>query len=201
MSGSLYKPSGGTHVNRMNYHLLSILYTTSRFISLTVTAPVFLVSPFLSLSFQGCQLPDNLVAVNNLAATTPKADLILVVVPHQFVLSVCNLMKGFVKPTARAISLVKGLGVEDGNPVLYTSVISDTLRIPCSILSGANVANDIAREEFSESTLGYTDAEKETACVWCQLLDTSYFKVRTEITLITATTTSLVVNCICICIC
>lgn len=125
----------------------------------------------------GHKLPENLVAVSELLPYAAEADLIVVVLPHQFVESVCNQLRGHIKPTAKAVSLGKGLRVTDGRPELFSSLVSRTLNIPCSVLSGANVANDIAREHFSESTLGYKPSEAEAAAVWQQLFDTPYFKV------------------------
>lgn len=45
--------------------------------------------------------------------------------------------------------------------------------------AGANVANDVAREEFAEATIGHSPDETDTALVWQQLFDTPYFKVNT----------------------
>lgn len=125
----------------------------------------------------GFKLPPHLVAVPTPFPYIEEADLIVVVKPHQYVDEVCHQLQGHIKPSARAISLVKGLKVTEGWPELYSSVISDTLGVPCSVLSGANVAIDIAREYFSESTLGYDPEDKEAAAVWQQLFDTPYFKV------------------------
>lgn len=128
------------------------------------------LSHHVSLSvFQGHELPSNLIATPDLPSATREADLIVVVLPHQFVARTCEQMKDYVKSSAHAISLVKGLVVKDGRPQLFSSIVSTTLGIPCSVLSGANVANDIARENFSESTLGYDDADRDAAVVWQQL--------------------------------
>lgn len=54
-------------------------------------------------------------------------------------------------------------------------MISRTLKIPCDILSGANVASGVAREEFCESTLGYSNFEN--AELWQVVFDTPAFKV------------------------
>ena len=55
------------------------------------------------------------------------------------------------------------------------SYISKVLSIPCSIMSGANVATDIARGEFAESTIG--SADLESAQFFQLLFDTPAFKV------------------------
>lgn len=122
-------------------------------------------------------LPGNLIATPDLQTHAKSADLIVVVLPHQFVERVCEQMRGHVKAGARAISLVKGIQIKDGRPALFSTIISDILGVPCAMLSGANVANDIAREDFSESTLGYLEGDKDSAAVWQQLFDTPYFKI------------------------
>jgi glycerol-3-phosphate dehydrogenase (NAD+) len=55
---------------------------------------------------------------------------------------------------AQAISLVKGFEFANGEIELVSEYISQHLGIECSVLSGANVAEDIAREQFSETTIG-----------------------------------------------
>lgn len=125
----------------------------------------------------GIALPENLTAVPDLLPSAEVADLLVFVLPHQFIESTVSELKGHVKPTARAISLVKGIGVKDGSPYLFSDHILSQLQISCSVLSGANVANDIARDQFSESTLGYPVSEPDTAAVWQQLFDCPTFKV------------------------
>ncbi|KAF8823021.1 putative glycerol-3-phosphate dehydrogenase (gpdh), partial [Cardiosporidium cionae] len=79
-------------------------------------------------------------------------------------------------PNAKAISLIKGLYVDDlHKPKLSSEIIKETLGLECCVLSGANVAKDVADEQFCEATIGYTDME--SAIIWQQLLDTPYFKI------------------------
>ena len=42
---------------------------------------------------------------------------------------------------------------------------------------GANVANEIAQEKFSETTLGYPKGFEREADLWKQVFQTHYFKV------------------------
>jgi len=65
--------------------------------------------------------------------------------------------------------------VRDGTPLQPTRLISETLSIDCSMLSGANVAKDIAQHQFSETTLGYHDSD--VGHIWQQLFDCPYFRV------------------------
>jgi len=45
--------------------------------------------------------------------------------------------------------------VTDGRLQLISSVISSSLSdIPCAVLMGANIASDVAAENFCESTIG-----------------------------------------------
>ena len=46
------------------------------------------------------------------------------------------------------------MDVKDGNIRLISEVISNALSINMSVLMGANVAKDVAQEDFCESTIG-----------------------------------------------
>ena len=46
----------------------------------------------------------------------------------------------------RAISLIKGFDFVDGKPFLLSEVIEKELGIECSVLMGANVANEVAKD-------------------------------------------------------
>eukprot|EP00983_Pelagomonas_calceolata_P112303 1159870-Pelagomonas_calceolata.AAC.4 len=48
---------------------------------------------------------------------------------------------------AKAISLTKGMRVRAEGPQLISQMVSRILGIDCSVLMGANIAGDIAREE------------------------------------------------------
>lgn len=63
----------------------------------------------------------------------------------------------------QAISLVKGFEFANGEIELVSEYISQHLGIECSVLSGANVAEDIAREQFSETTIGAPRAARVAA--------------------------------------
>ncbi|KAM2932194.1 hypothetical protein FF1_040292 [Malus domestica] len=61
-------------------------------------------------------------------------------------------------------------------PCMISTLISQQLGINCCVLMGANIANEIAVEKFSEATVGYRE-NKEIAQKWVQLFSTSYFIV------------------------
>eukprot|EP01066_Platyproteum_vivax_P008094 Platyproteum_vivax@DN3325_c0_g1_i1.p1 len=123
----------------------------------------------------GIKLPPNVKAIPSVKEAAKDTDLYVFVLPHQFLKRTLAEMKSVVAPHAKAISLIKGFEVVDGSPVLMTDVVEQVLGIECSALSGANVAKDVALEQFSESTVGYKAIE--SAAIWQQVFDSPYFKV------------------------
>lgn len=125
---------------------------------------------------KGMKIPDNVLAISNLSEVVHDADLLVFVVPHQYLNSILDeIKKGSWKKTVKAISLIKSITLNDDRPVLLSKTISDELNIECSVLAGSNIAKEIARESFSESTIGFENAE--SAIIWQQLFDTDYFKI------------------------
>ncbi|KAA3464295.1 glycerol-3-phosphate dehydrogenase [NAD(+)]-like [Gossypium australe] len=96
--------------------------------------------------------------------------------PHQFIDNICKSLVGKVRSDAEAISLIKGMEVKIEGPCLISTYISEQLGINCSVLMGANLANEIAEEKFSEATVGYRN-NREIAEQWVQLFTTPYFMV------------------------
>lgn len=107
--------------------------------------------------------------------------LLIFVVPHQFVERICRQLAGNISLQARAISLIKGLDTDTSSASteidLITNKITSTLSIDVSVLMGANLANDIAAERFSEATIGYNSAQFATAQEWKQIFETPYFRI------------------------
>ncbi|KAL8272499.1 hypothetical protein Esti_003622 [Eimeria stiedai] len=128
----------------------------------------------------GYELPSNLRAVPSLLDACRDADLLVFVLPHQFIERACRELKRaqLLPPHARAISLTKGIGVYRGWPVTLTHEIGSILGLPkpC-VLSGANVAKDVASEHFAEATIGHAEGEAETAALWQLLFDRPNFKI------------------------
>lgn len=127
----------------------------------------------------GIRLPENVVAVPNLIEAANDATLLIFVLPHQFVSRVCEQLKGAsLGAGARAISLIKGLdtysttsGIE-----LVSQRIRRELGLDVSVLMGANLAMDIARERFSEATIGF--GWHSNAAVWRELFEQpAYFRI------------------------
>ncbi|CAE6424330.1 unnamed protein product [Rhizoctonia solani] len=139
----------------------------------------------------GIQLGQNVVAEPELIKSIKDATALVFVLPHQFLPSVLNAMRGHVSHLTRAVSLIKGVEVEGAKISTFPTVISSALGIPCSALSGANIANEVAEDKFCESTLGVPPAPMTTppdedaqlhafseSQLWHQLFQTNTFRIR-----------------------
>merc|ERR1719422_959583 len=126
----------------------------------------------------GVHLGDNLRAVPDLRKAVEGSTLLVFVTPHQFIKGVCDTIKPALAQGATAISLIKGMEVTEEGFDLISELIQQELGIQCSVLMGANIANEIARERFSEATVGYREGEAASGELWQQLFDPEYFHVR-----------------------
>lgn len=54
-------------------------------------------------------------------------------------------------------------------------MIEQELGIPCSALSGANIADEVARDAFSETTIGCSSPTD--GAIWSALFHTPHFRV------------------------
>lgn len=104
----------------------------------------------------GVKLPENLRANPSIVDVAKDADLLIFNLPHQFLPRICKQLKGNIKPTCRAISCLKGLEVTPKGCKLLSTYITEELGIACGALSGANLAPEIARGQWSETTVAYT---------------------------------------------
>ncbi|KAI5956899.1 hypothetical protein KGF54_000517 [Candida jiufengensis] len=104
----------------------------------------------------GIELPSNLVANPDIVDTVKDADLLVFNIPHQFLPRINKQLKGNVKPTARAISCLKGLEVDSEGCKLLSTSVTDDLGIYCGVLSGANIATEVAKGNWSETSVAYT---------------------------------------------
>jgi len=86
-------------------------------------------------------------------------------------------MKGHLNPKARAISLIKGVDVEKKGLHLISDIIKESLGgMDVSVLMGANLANEVAQEQFSEATIGCYN--QENGNIFRDLFHSNYFRIR-----------------------
>ena len=103
----------------------------------------------------GIDLPHNLVANPSLLDSVKDADILVFNVPHQFLPKIVSQLKGHISNQVRAISCLKGFEVGAKGVQLLSSYIKDELDIQCGALSGANLAPEVAKEHWSETTVAY----------------------------------------------
>ena len=100
-------------------------------------------------------LPKNIVANPDIGDAVKDASMLIFNLPHQFIGKLCDQLKGKVLPYARGISCIKGVAVSDKGCELFSEMIGQKLGIYCGALSGANIANEVALEKWSETTIAY----------------------------------------------
>ncbi|KAF7664399.1 hypothetical protein LDENG_00178210 [Lucifuga dentata] len=123
----------------------------------------------------GHKLPSNVVAVPDLVEAVNDADILVFVIPHQFIGKVCDIIKGKIKTNALGISLIKGVDEGPDGLKLISDVIQEKLGITMSVLMGANIANEVADEKFCETTIGCKN--KNHGALLKELMQTSNFRV------------------------
>ncbi|EWC88193.1 glycerol-3-phosphate dehydrogenase (NAD(+)) [Plasmodium falciparum NF54] len=126
---------------------------------------------------KGMKIPENILAISNLKEVIDDADLLIFVLPHQYLDNVLDeiVQNNNLKKNARAISLIKGIKMVRSKPQLLSDIIEKKLDIECLALSGSNIAEELSREHFSESTIGFE--KKGNEVIWQNLFDRTYFKV------------------------
>jgi glycerol-3-phosphate dehydrogenase (NAD+) len=124
-------------------------------------------------------LPHNLVATPHLKDVVKDATLIVFVTPHQFLHTVIREISapGILTPGARAITAIKGVEVNGTDISTFASLIEAQLSIPTSALSGANIALEVAKGQFCETTIGVPG--RADALLWEAVFDSPDFRVAT----------------------
>ncbi|KAL3276438.1 hypothetical protein HHI36_011821 [Cryptolaemus montrouzieri] len=124
----------------------------------------------------GHKLPPNVEAIADVVEAAKDADILVFVLPHQFIKGICSTLLGKIKPTAIALSLIKGFDrLEGGGIELISHIINRHLKIPCHVLMGANLANEVANEQFCETTIGCRD--RKIGSMLRDIIQTEYFRV------------------------
>uniref|UniRef100_A0A672KY84 Glycerol-3-phosphate dehydrogenase [NAD(+)] n=1 Tax=Sinocyclocheilus grahami TaxID=75366 RepID=A0A672KY84_SINGR len=123
----------------------------------------------------GHKLPPNVVAVPDLLDAVKGADILIFVIPHQFVSRVCDTIKGHIKTDAVGMSLIKGVDEGPDGLKLISDVIREKLGITMTVLMGANLANEVADEKFCETTIGCKS--KAHGPLLKELMQTQNFRV------------------------
>ncbi|XP_023651156.1 glycerol-3-phosphate dehydrogenase [NAD(+)], cytoplasmic isoform X1 [Paramormyrops kingsleyae] len=123
----------------------------------------------------GHKLPPNVVAVPELPNAVKGADILVFVVPHQFVGKMCDSIKDHIKKDALGMSLIKGVDEGPEGLKLISDVIREKLGITMTVLMGANIANEVADEKFCETTIGCKN--KEYGPLLKELMQTPNFRV------------------------
>nr|AAP44105.1 glycerol 3-P dehydrogenase [Lachancea thermotolerans] len=100
-------------------------------------------------------LPENLVANPDLVSAVKDADILVFNIPHQFLPRIVSQLQGNIKKDARAISCLKGFDVSKDGVKLLSTYVTEKLGITCGALSGANLAPEVAKENWSETTVAY----------------------------------------------
>ena len=59
---------------------------------------------------------------------------------------------------------------------LISQLIRDTMNIPCGVLMGANLANEVADEKFCETTIGCNFSDEEVGQDFKLLFQTENFR-------------------------
>jgi len=99
--------------------------------------------------------------------------MLIFVMPHQFIPK--NWENVALGAGCKAISLIKGIEFDEKGPQLISDLIKERIKMDVSVLMGANVANEVAQDQFCESTVGYKDAGNGKT--WQELFDCPTFRV------------------------
>lgn len=123
----------------------------------------------------GHEFPNNVIALPDVVETCKGADILVFVIPHQFVIHVLKSLEGKIKESAIAISLIKGVESTPDGIELISNKIKAKLNIPVSVLMGANLAPEVADRKFCETTVG--SRSKEHGLIFKEIMETDYFRV------------------------
>ena len=106
---------------------------------------------------KGAKFTKNVIADPNLESATKGATMICFCLPHQFLKPMMPKIKAAAAPGVKVLSAIKGIDFDENGIVLISDILRKELNADCSVLMGANVANDMASDAFCETTIGYRD--------------------------------------------
>ena len=106
---------------------------------------------------KGAKFTPNVVAYPDVEKAVEGATMVCFCLPHQFLKPLMPKIKASVAPGAKVLSAIKGIDFDDKGIVLISDILRQGLNADCSVLMGANVANDMAKDDFCETTIGYSD--------------------------------------------
>lgn len=127
----------------------------------------------------GIDLPPNITASTDVGSVISGAELVVLAVPAQSLRSQLPAWAPHLSSTAVVVSLMKGLEV--GTDARMSQVVQSVLGIENErivVISGPNLAKEIAREEPTASVVACTD--HEVACWAAELCTTAYFRPYTN---------------------
>ncbi|MET1033918.1 MAG: NAD(P)H-dependent glycerol-3-phosphate dehydrogenase [Arthrobacter sp.] len=138
-------------------------------------------------------LPPNVTATTDPAEALSGASLVVLAVPAQTLREQLPLFRGHIEPGAVIVSLMKGL--ERGTDARMSQVIREELGWPedaVAVVSGPNLALEIAREEPTASVVACPD--RETAAWIAEACTPDYFRPYTNTDLVGAEIGGIVKN-------
>jgi len=125
----------------------------------------------------GRKLPENVVAVPDIVQAATDSDVLIFVIPHQFMERALSPLKGKLKEGAVGISLIKGFMIVPGGGIkLMSETITGMLGIPVGVLMGANLAGEVAADQFCETTIAFSGS-KEVGSMFKRAFQTDNFRV------------------------
>merc|ERR1719161_1925852 len=108
----------------------------------------------------GIRLPNNVKAIADLKEAVKGAQVLVWVLPHQFIPKTADAVKDVLEPNCMSISMVKGgVDIAPDGLELCSEALAEQLGHDVSVIMGANVAIEIARDDFCEATIGTSDAK------------------------------------------